>query len=159
MSTILASTATGVLGGYLTMGVGQGMGLMFPNGVFNLNSPILAGGINNTFGGMISGFITTSILTGDMSKGFKAATDPVNIVSGAILGGLDGAMKAPSPMKVQVDIIKQNQPVLESLQLKSVPIRSLPQNVAIPSVNVFVPQRTVIPQKYNYNFSQNKFKG
>lgn len=159
MSTTLTSTATGVVGGYLTMGVGQGMGLMFPNGIFNLNNPILTGGINNTFGGMISGFVTTSILTGDMNEGFKVATDPGNIVSGAILGGLDGAMKVPNSVKVPVEVIKQYQPVLESLQLKSIPIRSLPQNVIIPSAKVFIPQRTVIPQKYNYNFSQNKFKG
>ena len=108
---------------------------------------------------MISGFITTSILTGDMSEGFKVATDPGNIVSGAILGGLDGAMKAPSSAKVPLEVIKQNQPVLESLQLKSIPVRSLPQNVVIPSAKVFIPQRTVIPPKYNYNFSQSKFKG
>ncbi|MFH7015999.1 FG-GAP-like repeat-containing protein [Flavobacterium sp. FlaQc-47] len=159
MSTTLTSTASGLVGGYLTMGVGQGMGLMFPNGIFNLNNPILTGAINNTLGGMMSGFITTSILTGDMGTGFKAATDPVNIVSGAILGGLDGGMKAHNPTKVSIEVIKQNQPILESLQLKSVPIRNLPQNIVIPSTNVFVPQRTVIPQKYNYNFSQNKFKG
>ena len=41
MSATLTSTVTGVVGGYLTMGVGQGMGLMFPNGLFNLNNPIL----------------------------------------------------------------------------------------------------------------------
>ncbi|OXA94416.1 RHS repeat domain-containing protein [Flavobacterium hercynium] len=158
-TTTLENTASGVINGYLTMGIGKGMDLIFPNGMFNFNSSILTGAINNTFGGMVSGFLTTSIITHDLNEGLKVATNPVNIVSATILGGLDGAMKAPNAMKAPVEVLQKKQPILESLQLKSVPIRSLPQNVVIPPTGVFVPQRTVIPKKYNYNFSQNKFKG
>lgn len=75
-------------------------------------------------------------------------------MAAAILGGLDAAKKAPN-----TDIIKQNQPILESLKLNTVPLKTLPPNMIIPPTNVYMPYRTVIPEKYNYNFSQNKFKG
>jgi len=89
----------------------------------------------------------------------EGAFNPVNIGSALILGGLEGARQIPNNTKVPVEVIKQNQPVLESLQLNSIPLRTLPQNVVIPPAPVFIPQRTVIPQKYNYNISQNKYKG
>ena len=157
--TTLTNTGTGVVSGGLTLGFGKGLGLIFPNGIVSFGNPILKEGINNTFGSIMSSFLVTSTLTGNISEGFKAAFDPVNIASGAILGGLDGAMKIPSATKAPVEVIKQNQPILESLQLKSIPVRTLPLNVVVPQINVYIPQRTVIPQKYNYNFSQNRFKG
>jgi len=157
--TTLANTGTGVVSGGLTLGFGKGLGLIFPNGIIGFGNPILKEGINNVFGSIISSFLVTSTLTGNVNEGCKAAFDPVNIVSGAILGGLDGARKIPNATKVPVEVIKQNQSILESLQLKSIPVRTLPQNVVIPQTNVYIPQRTVIPPNYKYNFSQNKFKG
>ena len=157
LKTTLENTGQGVVSGGLTLGFGQGLGLVFPNGLVGAGNPILKEGINNIFGTVISSFVVTSSLTGNLNQGFKAAFDPVNIACAAILGSLEGARQIPT--KVPVEVIKQNQPVLESLQLKSIPVRSLPQNVVIPSAKVFIPQRTVIPPKYNYNFSQSKFKG
>ncbi|MCD9577345.1 RHS repeat-associated core domain-containing protein [Flavobacterium soyae] len=159
MSTTLTSTGNGIVSGGLTLGFGRGLGLVFPNGIVGFGNPILNEGINNTFGSIVSSFLVTSTLSGNINEGFKAAFDPVNIASAAILGGLDGTIKVSNSTKVPVEVIKQNQPVLESLQLKSIPVRSLPQNVVIPPTPVFIPQRTVIPQKYNYNITNNKYKG
>ncbi|MBL0736399.1 VCBS repeat-containing protein [Flavobacterium sp. GN10] len=157
--TTLENTGSGIAAGGLTLGFGQGLGLAFPNGIFSFGNPILKEGVNNTFGTVLSSFLTTSILAGDFNEGFKTAFNPVNIGSALILGGLEGARQIPNNTKVPVEAIRQNQPLLESLQLNSIPLRTLPQNVVIPPAPVFIPQRTVIPQKYNYNISQNKYKG
>jgi len=159
MSTTLGSTINGLAVGGLTLGFGKGLGFVLPNGLVGFGNPILAEGINNTFGTVMASFLTTSILTGNFNEGFKTAFDPVNIASAAILGGLEGARKMPNTTNTPMEVIKKNQPILESLQLNSIPLRTLPQNVVIPPAPVFIPQRTVIPQKYNYNISQNKYKG
>lgn len=141
-ATTVKSASLGVMTAAFSMGVGDGLSLMFPKGFFNIQNPILNDALNGLFSGTISGFITDYWAYGSFKKSFKNNFNLFNVVQHSVTSALQGSLnRAQTGAKS-----KQNRPIIESLQLNSIPsFNYFNTPLIIPNVNIILPTRTVIP--------------
>lgn len=147
MSTTLTNTGFGLLGGAVSLGVGAGVDKIVPMGFFT--NKLLNGVTTGLVTGFISNYANTFITTGSFDKAWKAATDPVAIVSSGISGGLESGL----PKKDVVATVRDN--VSNIYQLQIAPLVQFP--VVLPVSN-FTPVRTVIPPTFYVNLPKPTFR-
>lgn len=145
-STIVKNTVIGIGTGFVSYGVGKGFDSLLPRGIIgvdNITNAILTQGtreVISNFAGNFAGNIMDGKSIGDAAKN---ASNPALLATSFAAGSFNAIMTFKSP---SVNAPELRSPMIEALQLQTMPYLIFPSSVITPKITILQPKFQYVPK-------------